>query len=136
MPTAPEQTRPSESQIAALVYAFYGKVRADETLGPIFNRAIADWDPHLEKMCAFWSSVMRMSGRYHGNPMAAHMRLKSVEPEHFQRWLALFGETAREVCPPEMAAQFQTKAQTIAHSLQMGMFWRPQAAPLAAQDRG
>ena len=80
---------------------FYGKIRTDAELGPIFNRAIADWDPHLEKMCAFWSSVMRMSGRYHGNPMATHLRLKTVRPEHFQRWLALFGETARELCPPE-----------------------------------
>ena len=120
-------TTPSEAQIAALVHAFYDKVREDAALGPIFNAAIADWGPHLDKMCAFWSSVMRMSGRYHGNPMAAHIRLKSVQPEHFTRWLELFGETAREICPPQMARSFEAKAQTIARSLQMGMFWRPAA---------
>ena len=80
---------PSEAMIQALVHGFYGKIRIDSELGPIFNRAIADWDPHLEKMCAFWSSVMCMSGRYHGNPMATHLRLKTVRTEHFQRWLAL-----------------------------------------------
>ena len=94
-------------------------------LGPIFNRAIADWDPHLEKMCAFWSSVMRMSGRYHGNPMAAHLRLKTVKPAHFQRWLGLFSETAHELFAAEFADAFIGRAETIARSLQLGMFYRP-----------
>lgn len=118
---------PTEPQIAALVYRFYGKVRADAELGPIFADAIAEWDPHLTKMCEFWSSVMRMSGRYKGNPMAAHLRLEAVKPEHFQRWLALFAETARETCAPELAAAFEAKAHNIARSLEMGMFYRPQA---------
>lgn len=118
---------PSEEEIRALVLGFYAKVRHDPELGPIFDRAIADWDPHLEKMCAFWSSVMRMSGRYHGNPMAAHLRLKQVRPEHFQRWLGLFRETARELCPPGMARAFESKAETIARSLELGMFFRPGA---------
>ena len=43
-------------------------------LGPIFNNAIADWPEHLEKLTAFWSSVMLTSGRYKGNPMAAHLK--------------------------------------------------------------
>lgn len=123
---------PSEAQIAALVYAFYDKIRKDAALGPIFNTAIADWDPHLEKMCAFWSSVMRTSGRYHGNPMATHLKLKTVRPEHFARWLELFGETAHEIHPPALAHAFESKAQTIARSLQMGMFWRPAAAQASA----
>ena len=115
---------PSEALIRTLVHGFYGKIRTDDAQGPIFNRAISDWDPRLEKMCAFWSSVMRMSGRYHGNPMATHLRLKTVHPEHFQRWLALFGETTGELCPPEIAEAFVTRAETIARSLQLGMFYR------------
>ena len=59
---------PSEAQIEALVHGFYAKVRKDDLLGPIFNRVIADWGPHLEKMCDFWSSVMRTSGRYTAIP--------------------------------------------------------------------
>ena len=39
-----------------------------------------------------------------GNPMLAHMRLKMVRPEHFERWLALFRETADDLCTPEVAA--------------------------------
>ena len=119
------QARPSEEQIRDLVHGFYAKIRTDEDLGPIFNGAIADWAPHLEKMCAFWSSVMRMSGRYHGNPMAAHLRLKMVQPDHFQRWLGLFGETAHELFGADLADAFIGRAETIARSLQLGMFYRP-----------
>lgn len=116
---------PSEAEIKALVHGFYAKIRSDESLGPIFNRIISDWEPHLEKMCDFWSSVMRMSGRYHGNPMAAHLRLKTVRPEHFQRWLALFAETARQLFEPDLAQAFIGRAENIARSLQLGMFYRP-----------
>ena len=121
-PKAP--TIPSEDQIHALVHAFYAKIRSDVELGPIFNATIADWNPHLEKMCAFWSSVMRMSGRYHGNPMAAHLRLTGVAPAQFDHWLSLFSATAHELFLPGLASAFTGRAQTIAHSLELGMFFK------------
>ncbi|MBV9550507.1 MAG: group III truncated hemoglobin [Alphaproteobacteria bacterium] len=126
------EPRVDEAMIRTLVHAFYAKVRADAELGPIFDRAIgSEWDVHLAKMCDFWSSVMLTSGRYHGNPMGAHLKLKSVTPAHFQRWLALFRQTATEVCDPASAAQFVAKAENIARSLQMGMFWRVKQAAKA-----
>src|SRR6188472_3464551 len=100
---------PDEAMIHALVHAFYARVRGDAELGPIFNRAVADWDSHLATMCDFWSSVMLTTGRYKGRPMQAHMRLKMLKPEHFQRWLALFRQTAMETCPPAIAAGFIAK---------------------------
>jgi hemoglobin len=115
----------TEEMIAELVHGFYAKIRKDEILGPIFQRVIGeDWGPHLAKMCDFWSSVMLMSGRYHGAPMVAHMRQKAIRPEHFQRWLAMFAETAHEIVPPELAPLFVSRAQNIARSLQMGMYHR------------
>jgi hemoglobin len=115
-----------EEMIHTLVHAFYARIREDVVLGPIFARVIgADWDPHLAKMCDFWSSVMLMSGRYKGTPMIAHMRLKMVRPEHFERWLELFRKTSAEVCPPEIASLFVGRAENIARSLQLGMFYRP-----------
>jgi hemoglobin len=123
----PVHTEINEEMIRTLVHAFYGKIRDDAVLGPIFVQVIgSDWNPHLAKMCDFWSSVMLMSGRYKGNPMIAHMRLKMVRPEHFERWLALFGETAKEVCPPDIAAIFVMRGKNIAQSLQLGMFYRPE----------
>jgi hemoglobin len=125
----------TEEMIHILVHGFYAKVRQDAVLGPIFNRVIGDgWDHHLGKMCDFWSSVMMMTGRYKGTPMVAHMRLKMVRPEHFQRWLQLFGETVGEVTPPEVAPLFLAKAQIIARSLQMGMFFQP-SSPLQKENQ-
>lgn len=116
----------TEDLIHDLVHAFYARIRSDEVLGPIFARVIGEnWDPHLAKMCEFWSSVMRMTGRYKGNAMVAHMRLKSVRPEHFERWLRLFRQSAHEVCGPELAALFISRAENIARSLQLGMFYKP-----------
>lgn len=130
-----DETGIDEAMIEKLVHAFYGKVRKDPILGPIFARAIVgDWGPHLAKMCEFWSSVMLMSGRYKGNPMVAHIRLKTVRPEHFDRWLELFAETAAEICPPNAAQAFVEKAKNIARSLQLGMFYRADKFPVAGQD--
>ncbi|MEO3429310.1 group III truncated hemoglobin [Pelagibius sp. CAU 1746] len=116
----------TEEMIRALVHTFYDKVRADAVLGPIFDRVIGErWDDHLAKMCDFWSSVTLVSGRYKGRPLPAHMRLKDVRPEHFTQWLALFRKTAKEVCPPDIAAVFIERAQRIAESFQLGMFFHP-----------
>jgi hemoglobin len=118
-----------EAEIEKVVRAFYARVRADASLGPIFERVIGDdWEPHLQKMFAFWSSVMLMSGRYKGQPMVAHMRLKAVRPPHFERWLELFRHTVDEICAPETADAFMDRAARIAESLQMGMFFSPAAA--------
>ena len=117
-----------EGIIRSLVHGFYAKVRNDAELGPIFARVIGDdWDTHLVKMCDFWSSVMLMAGRYKGNPMIAHMRLKMVQPRHFERWLVLFRQTAEEVCPNEIAALFIGRSENIARSLLLGMFFRPKS---------
>ena len=112
----------TEPMIERLVHAFYAKVRRDPALGPIFDAAIGDgWDAHLAKLCDFWSSVTLMTGRFKGAPMAAHAALPDIGPAHFARWLELFGETAREVCPPDAAALFVARSQMIAQSLQLGI---------------
>jgi hemoglobin len=116
----------TEDMIRDLVHAFYAKAREDALLGPIFNRVIGDdWDAHLATICDFWSGVMLQSGRYGGSPMAVHMKLRELTPQHFERWLALWAETAAEVCPPDAAEIFVARANNIARSLQMGMFYKP-----------
>ena len=108
-----------EDMIRRLVHAFYDRVRGDGLLGPVFETRIGDWGPHLERMCAFWSSVVLMTGRYHGRPMPAHVRLP-IGGVHFDRWLALFEATARDVCPAAAADHFVDKAHAIASSLEQG----------------
>ena len=116
-----------EALLTELVHRFYAKVRADPVLGPIFAERIADWEPHLDLMAAFWSSVALMTGRYHGAPVPKHASLP-VTWDHFDRWLALFRETAHETCPPEGAAHVIERAERIARSLHIAV-GEAQAAP-------
>lgn len=109
-----------DAMIRSLVHRFYAKVREDELLSPVFAARVADWDTHLARMCAFWSSVALMSGIYHGQPMEKHLPLP-VGGAHFDRWLALFEETAAEVCPPAAADHVVERARRIAESLEIGI---------------
>jgi hemoglobin len=61
-----------------------------------------------------------MSSRYHGNPMAPHLKLP-LEPPHFVRWLALFESAARGICSKAGATLLLEQAQRIAQSLQFGI---------------
>jgi hemoglobin len=116
----------TEATIKLLVDAFYARVRRDATLGPIFDAAIADaaWPVHLEKMYAFWSSVMLTSGRYKGDPVSTHRGVAGVAPPMFGNWLDLFEATAADLFIPEIADQFARKARRIAESLKLAMFFR------------
>lgn len=110
-----------EDMIRHLVHTFYGRVREDGVLGPIFNREVHDWDEHLNKLCDFWSSVVLMTGRYKGTPMRAHAALSEISAAHFDRWLTIFRSTAADVCPPQAAALFVDRAERIAQSLERGI---------------
>lgn len=113
----------TEEDIHRLVHHFYELVRKDDDLGPIFDAKINDWEPHLQQMCNFWSSVMLKSGRYQGRPMPKHIALVgTAHPEHFNVWLSLFEKAAYEVCAEDVANAFLDRARQIAESLKFGMF--------------
>jgi hemoglobin len=118
-----DRTGIDEGMIERLVRGFYGRVQADPLLGPVFAARITDWEQHIAKLCAFWSSVALMTGRYHGQPMQAHVDLP-VEAAHFDRWVATFEDTANALCPPAAAAHFIERARRIADSLEMGVAFR------------
>lgn len=111
--------------IAELVVAFYAKARQDALLGPVFLAAIGPedeaWIPHIQRVCAFWESVMLATGRYLGRPMQAHAALSGLGSNHFARWLELFGETAREIFAEREALAFTLRAEKMAAALQHGI---------------
>jgi hemoglobin len=112
----------TEDRLQELVALFYKRVRQDALLGPVFNDAIHDWPEHLDKLQAFWSSVMLTSGRYKGRPLPAHIRHGDrIGPASFDRWLAIWHETTDELLPPAAAAAMQDKAARIAESLALGI---------------
>jgi len=119
--------------IGRLVRNFYGRVRKDERLGPIFAGVIGEnWEPHLDKMTEFWCSVILKTRSYEGRPVPAHLKLKQVREEDFAIWLSHFRKTAQELCPPDAAEIFIDRAERIAESLKLAMFFRLPAAPKAA----
>jgi len=130
----------SEEDIRRLVDLFYGRVRRDPLLGPVFARAIgsadADWARHLARLADFWSSLMLRSGRYRGDPFSIHQRLPDLEPAMFDHWLALFAEACAEVFEPDTADAFRERAERVARSLRMGLFERLPARPAGRQGSG
>lgn len=111
----------TEPMIRELVHSFYAEVRRDSLLGPVFEPRIHDWPEHLDKLSAFWSSVVLMTGRYKGRPMPVHAAIPEISRAHFERWLELFRRTARSVCPGAAADLFIDRAERIAESLHLGI---------------
>src|SRR3546814_12143172 len=90
-----------DDQLTKVVHAFYARVRQDDRIGPLFNAAVEDWDEHLDRLTRFWASVMLTSGRYKGNPMAAHPHhAEPIEPSIFDPWLRLWAHPTNDLYPP------------------------------------
>jgi hemoglobin len=108
-----------EIAISDCVQRFYAKGLADPLLGPIFS-AIPDLPAHLEIIKNFWSHSLLGTERYQGHPYPVHTSLR-IEPEHFQRWIELFVESAREKLPKPQAEQAVAQASHMAQCFQAGI---------------
>lgn len=117
-----------ESCLARQVDRFYDRVRADPMLGPVFDAMVDDWDAHKVLMASFWATVALRTGHYRGNPLAKHQPLP-IDARHFERWLALWRNTACEQLDAASAALLIGYAERIGHGLRVGL-------GLAEQPRG
>ena len=71
----------NRADIQLLVDSFYNKVRADETIGYLFNDvAKVNWEQHLPRMYDFWENILFQTGSFKGNPMVAHVQLHQKSP--------------------------------------------------------
>ena len=131
---APAQAPFDEADIAVLVARFYERVHLDPVLAPVFA-AVEEWDAHLARLRAFWSSVLLGTGAYKGDPFGVHLR-HPIEPHHFDAWLRLWAETAHEVARPELADAAIARAGRIAESLKAGLFFRAVSAARARPGVG
>ncbi len=110
-----------EQAIMSCVRSFYGKARQDPLLGPIFAASVHDWETHYRTVADFWSRALLGTDRYKGHPFPFHTKLP-IEPQHFERWLALFGEATESRLPPDLAAAAMAKARHMAESFKAGIF--------------
>ena len=135
--SGPPFLAPSVESLTALVHGFYGDVRADPLLGPVFESALQDrWEPHLARMVDFWSTVALGSKTFRGNVFSKHMALSGVTPAHFAAWVRLWGEHTGRLFAPGVALELQTAAHGIARNLFHGYFGRkPVFEPAAAETR-
>lgn len=112
----------TRADIERLVDTFYGRVRADEVLAPIFDDvAHTDWARHLPKMYDFWETVLFGAPAYRGQPIGIHVELAtrvSIGQREFGRWLALFVATVDAAFLGLQADEAKRRAARIANVMQ------------------
>ena len=95
--------------------------------GGYFYRPITDYDWAvcrwgIEKTCTYGGDKPELEIR---PPLIFPNILRipegPIEALHFDRWLAIFAETAQDLCPPAAAAHFIDRARRIAGSLALGV---------------
>jgi len=102
------------ADIEKLVYCFYDKVRANESLFAVFDPIIKDnWPAHLAKMVSFWSTLLLYTREYKSDPLTSHMPLPLTK-QHFETWLLLFTATLDELFKGEIAENAKKRAFSIA----------------------
>ena len=105
----------TKEDIKTLVDTFYGRVRQDNRLGPIFNTIIGDhWEQHLPKMYAFWGMSLMGEGGYTGNAVQKHVAIDQQMPlqdAHFERWIGLWQQTVDELFEGKRAEDAKKKAE-------------------------
>ncbi len=112
----------TEEDIRNLVREFYARALADDCLRGILEGAIHDWKTHHQAVENFWSNTLLHTDRYQGNMFDLHAALP-LRLEHFDRWLALFRQTAFDVLPTSAAEKVINRAEHVARRFKTGMFY-------------
>lgn len=101
--------------IKVFVNDFYGKVKEDELLAPVFAIRMEEkgWDVHLQRMYDFWNTVLFFQPAYKGNPFSKHIGLPITEA-HFSRWVFLFHQTIDHYFSGKKAEEVKSRASKMA----------------------
>lgn len=124
----------NRDDVQLLVETFYGKVRKDKVLGPIFNGIITDWKSHLSLLTDFWETQLFLKRKYYGNPVTAHQEVDdkldhAITSEHFGLWLNLWFATIDELFEGETAWIAKNRAQKMSTMLFMQIYQHRNSAP-------
>lgn len=109
-----------------LVRSFYAHVRNHESLGPIFNGIVKDWEIHLVHLSDFWEMILLQTGPGAGkfNPTRVHREVDAkvnhvIDQVHFGNWLELWFITLDDNFVGEVADFAKEHARRMAHMLFM-----------------
>ncbi len=101
-----------------LLSEFYKIATKDAEIGYHFDDL--DLELHLPIIVNFWEKVLFGKPIYFNNPLAVHKFLHDkspLKPEHFRRWIRIFGETIDKNFTGKTAENAKLRAQMIARSL-------------------
>jgi hemoglobin len=113
----------TKEDLAFLMEAFYAKMMKDEEIGYIFTDvAKLNLEEHLPSLTNFWENMLLQPNGYKKDVMGIHLELndkEKLQPQHFERWLFLLGETVREYFEGEKADTMLSRANSIASVMQI-----------------
>ncbi|WP_394749272.1 group III truncated hemoglobin [Spongiimicrobium salis] len=117
----------TRKDVYRLVVMFYGKIREDDLLGPIFNTHIKDWEAHFELLTDFWESNLFFVKKYSGNPLLKHQEVDAsenytLEQLHFGRWLNLWFQTINDLYHGEKATIAKNRARNMSTFFYLSIF--------------
>lgn len=117
----------SREDVFLLVTTFYGKVRKDALLAPIFNSVITDWEHHLEHLTNFWESNLFFKKTFSGDPVGKHIDVDmthsgGINEMHFGVWLNLWYLTIDELFAGEVANIAKNRARSMSTFIHLKIF--------------
>ncbi len=105
----------TKADIEKLIETFYGKVFKDDLLSPFFKGM--DFEAHKPQMVHFWSFVLISEPGYKTNVTEKHLNMP-LEPQHFERWIHYFKETADELFEGEITEMAKQRAEMVGWTIQ------------------
>lgn len=89
----------SRADVNDLVIAFYREVMFDDLLQPVFEEvAEVDWAEHILRLIDYWCWILLGQEGDRGALTRTHRslhQLQPIEPEHCDRWFALWQQVVR-----------------------------------------
>lgn len=122
-----KKTLDNRENISLLIHTFYGRIRKDEMLGPIFNQIIHDWPSHLDRLTDFWETNLLFTRKYKGNPLKAHNDVddtmnNSIDMAHFGKWLQIWFSTIDEYFEGKNAEVAKQRARKMSTMMFLKIF--------------
>lgn len=117
----------TREDIFLLVTTFYGKVRKDVLLGPIFNTIVKDWEEHIELLTDFWQTNLFFKKSYLGDPLEKHVEVDrkiggKINEKHFGVWMNLWYKTIDQLYEGDVAQIAKNRARNMATYMHLRIF--------------
>ncbi len=117
----------TRKDVFELVNVFYTKIRANQVLGPIFEKHIQNWPKHIERLTDFWETNLFFVRKFKGNPLLKHQIVDAasnytLDEKHFGIWLNLWFETLDDLFHGEKVNIAKNRARTMGTFFHINLF--------------